>query len=69
METARKKRRYRKVLVRVRFPDGTMVQATFGVQASAWSEAGPPPAHDGPRRPLLLHAMRVRPGAGPRDRC
>lgn len=32
-EAARRKRRYRKALVRVRFPDGVMVQATFSVKA------------------------------------
>ena len=30
---AKKKRRYRKALVRVRFPDGVMIQATFSVKA------------------------------------
>ena len=33
LEAARRRRRYRKCLVRVRFPDGTMVQATFSVKA------------------------------------
>jgi len=32
-DAARRKRRYRKALVRVRFPDGVMVQATFSVRA------------------------------------
>ena len=30
---AKKKRRYRKALVRVRFPDGVIIQATFSVKA------------------------------------
>ena len=30
---AKKKRRYRKALVRVRFPDGVLIQATFSVKA------------------------------------
>ena len=33
LDAAKRRRRYRKCLVRVRFPDGTMAQATFSVKA------------------------------------
>jgi len=50
-EAAKKRRRYRKALVRVRFPDGVMLQATFSVRAPVslllqWvSESLREPAH------------------------